>query len=102
MDGAGTTAAARAMNVEEHDAVPLTNGKPVEPGDGPAPRIGLAGRDMSGNEGIWPATEAPMQEVHGGAAALREGRPEQHGARRQLGTSELPELDRLPRGGHDR
>ena len=103
MDRAGAAAAARAMHVEEHDAIALAERRAVDAVQRPAHRRrATPAETWPGNDRIRHAGEPAVPEMHVGAADLRPRGPQQRAARRADRARELADLDRLPRRGHDR
>jgi hypothetical protein len=102
MDRAGATTPARAMHVEEDDAVPFANRRSVDAGKRPARGVHGAGRDMTGSDRVWDAGEAPVPQVHIGAADFRTRGPQQRGAARKIGSGKPAQLDWCARRGHHR
>ena len=65
------------------------------PSSGPRIAVERAGRDVPGDDRIRHAGQAAVPQVHIGAAHFGSRGPQQRGARRQIGTREFANLDRL-------
>ena len=85
MHGARAAAAARAMHVEEHDAIAFAERRPSMPGQRTARGIDDAGRDVPGNDRIRHAGQPAVPQVHVGAAHFGARGAQQRRAGRQIG-----------------
>ena|SRR6188768_3261138 len=102
MHGARAALTARAMHVEKHRTIALAQIRSVESSDAPANRIEHTSRDVSWNDRIWDARQAPVPQVNIGAAHFRARGTKERSTRGQVRTRKLPDLDRLPGRGHHR
>ena len=102
MNGTGTTASARAMNVEEDDAVAFTQSRSVEAFDRAAHGVDRSGRDVARDDRIGHARKTAMPQVHVRTADLGARRPQQCCAVGQIRPVKFPDFDRLMRAWHDR
>jgi hypothetical protein len=98
---AGQAAAARAMNVEERDTIPLSEGTSGRVVQASANAIEHAGRHMARNDRIRHTAQASVPEVHVRTADLGEGGPQHGRTRRQIRLGEFPDFDGLERRRHD-
>src|SRR5687767_3836683 len=88
------------MHVEERHAFPFAQRRTIQPLQRTAHGVERTSRHVAGNDGIGNAAQPSVPEVDVGAADLRALGAQQRGARRQLGSGELADLERLPRGHH--
>ena len=99
---ARATAAARAVNVEEHDAIAFANRGAIHAANGAAQLVGDADRDVAGNDWIRHAGEPAVPQVDVGAADLRVKRAQKRGSGFERRFVELTQLHGLPRARHHR
>ncbi len=100
LDGAGATASAGPVHVEEHRAIAFGQSRSVEPDQRSANRLEHSRGHMSWNNRIGNAGEAPVPEVHVGPADFRSRDAQQRRARREIGPREFANLNRLTRRRH--
>ena len=100
MHGAGAATAARPVHVEEDRAIAFAQARSIEARQRTTDGLERPGGDVAGNDGIGHAGQASVPEMHVGAAHLGARGAKQRGAGRKIGTSELPDLNGPPRGGH--
>ena len=99
-DRAGAAAAARAMHVEEHQAIAFDDGRAVHAAHVTTHLGGDTDRHVAGNDGERHARQASVPDVHVRAAHLRIQRAEQERARLERRFRKLAQLDRYARRRH--
>ena len=100
----GTRAAlpARAMDVEKHRAIAFAQCRSVQSIEGTANRVEHSSRHVARDDRIWDAGQAAVPEVNIRAAHFRAHGAKESGARGQVRTRKLSDLDRLPGRRHHR